>query len=44
MWRELEGHYHNTTITEMENELKAKKRDLFAIYSETQTEDKVRQE
>ena len=24
MWRELEGHYHNTTITEMENELKAR--------------------
>jgi hypothetical protein len=44
MWRELESEYHNTAITEMENELKARKRTLYDIYMETQTEDKVRQD
>ena len=32
MWTELEEVYHNTKVTELENELKSKKNVLYNLY------------
>ena len=44
MYKELEGTFNNNKIVEMENDLVAKKRNLFDLYQDTQASVKIRME
>ena len=41
MWNELENTYNLQGVTELENDIKAKKKSLLTLYEETQGQAKV---